>query len=113
MHEAKGLSPVRNIYFFGDGQVECDPKCKDVLGGKGASLTAMCRAGLPVPPGFTISIACCRHYHQHGKTWPEGLEDELRAYMARLEEATGKRFGAARARCWSRCGPALPCPCPA
>lgn len=81
------------IYFFGDNAAEGNPSRKDILGGKGASLSAMSAAGLPVPPGFTISIACCRHYHEHGGRWPEGLEDRLRSYMARLERSTGRRFG--------------------
>lgn len=82
------------VYFFGDGQAEGDPSRKDILGGKGASLAAMSAAGLPVPPGFTISIACCRHYHDHGGQWPDGLEALVRACMARLERATGRKFGA-------------------
>lgn len=84
----------RNIFFFGEHQVEGDPQRKDLLGGKGASLAALCQAGLPVPPGFTISIACCRYYREHGRTWPEGLEEDVRAYLARLEQATGRQFGA-------------------
>jgi len=81
------------VYFFGDGAADGDPSRKDVLGGKGASLAAMSAAGLPVPPGFTISIACCRHYHQHGRRWPEGLEDQVRSSMTRLERCTRRRFG--------------------
>jgi len=83
----------RRVFFFGEGTCEGDPTRKDVLGGKGASLAAMSRAGLPVPPGFTISVACCVHYHSTGGTWPDGLKDEVRSNMARLEEATGLRFG--------------------
>lgn len=92
MHEAEELTSSRRVFFFSESQVECDPARKDLLGGKGASLAAMCRAGLPVPPGFTISIACCRYYHEHGKRWPAGLEDEVRSHLTRLEQATGKRF---------------------
>jgi len=95
MHEAeKGVgTPAQLIYFFGDGTCEGDPARKDVLGGKGASLAAMCAAGLPVPPGFTIPIECCKHYHANGGRWPDGLEGRLRTYMTRLEDLTGKRFG--------------------
>ena len=35
---------------------------KDLLGGKGAGLAEMTNAGLPVPPGFTISTAACNLY---------------------------------------------------
>ncbi|NIA20616.1 MAG: hypothetical protein GWP05_01315 [Anaerolineaceae bacterium] len=95
MHETekKITEASRLIYFFGDKTCEGDPNRKDVLGGKGASLAEMSCAGLAVPPGFTISIPCCRYYHQHDGQWPDGLEGELRAYVARLEKSTGKRFG--------------------
>ena len=86
---------TRWTYFFGAGQTEGDPDRKDVLGGKGASLAAMSRAGLPVPPGFTLSTECCRRFLQADGRWPEGLDDEVRAGLARLEEATGRRFGSA------------------
>ena len=62
-------------------------------GGKGASLAAMSEAGLPVPPGFTLCVDCCRHYHDNDGRWPEGLEDLLRENMARLEKVTGRMFG--------------------
>jgi pyruvate,water dikinase len=81
------------IYFFSKDVCEGDPDRKDVLGGKGASLSAMCKAGLPVPPGFTITIQCCKYYHDHGKRWPEGLEGQVQTYLSRLEHLTGKRFG--------------------
>jgi len=86
---------TRWTYFFGAGQTEGDPARKDILGGKGASLAAMSRTDLPVPPGFTISTECCRRFLQADGRWPETLEDEVRRGLARLEEATGRRFGAA------------------
>ena len=43
------------VYFFGGGKAEGHKDMKDVLGGKGAGLAEMTNAGLPVPPGFTIS----------------------------------------------------------
>jgi pyruvate,water dikinase len=79
--------------FFGDGGAEGDPGRKDLLGGKGASLAAMSRAGLPVPPGFTIATPCCRHYLDSGGRWPEGLEDEVRRQLRRLEAATRRTYG--------------------
>ena len=83
----------RYVYFFGEGGSEGDPARKDLLGGKGASLAAMSRAGLPVPPGFTISAECCPLYLEGDGRWPEGLEEEIRANLARLEEATGRTYG--------------------
>ncbi|MBL8799576.1 MAG: hypothetical protein JNM56_37180 [Planctomycetia bacterium] len=83
----------RWTYFFGNGDSEGDPARKDLLGGKGASLAAMSRAGLPVPPGFTIATECCRHFHDNAGTWPDGLEAEVRAALTRLEHLTGRIFG--------------------
>ena len=86
---------TRWTYFFGAGRTEGDPDRKDVLGGKGASLAAMSKAGLPVPPGFTISTECCRIFLQADGEWPQGLEEEVGRSLVRLEEATGRKFGAA------------------
>jgi pyruvate,orthophosphate dikinase len=63
-----------------------------LVGGKAANLGVMARElGLPVPPGFAITTATCRTFLATG--WPDGLDDELRAQMARLEAAVGRRFG--------------------
>ena len=91
MHQTEEVK--QRVFFFGDGIAECDPKRKDILGGKGSSLAAMCSAKLPVPPGFTISIDCCKAYHDNGGMWPEGLEDDVKTYMAKLEKSTGRKFG--------------------
>jgi phosphohistidine swiveling domain-containing protein len=64
-----------------------------LLGGKGASLAAMTRAGLRVPPGFTITTEACRHFYANGQQWPAELEAQIRGQLARLEEMTGRRFG--------------------
>ncbi len=67
---------------------------KDLLGGKGANLAEMTSVlGLPVPPGFTISTLACRSYMESG--WPEGLSEEIRAALQRLESAMGKQLGEA------------------
>jgi pyruvate,orthophosphate dikinase len=63
-----------------------------IVGGKAANLGVMARdLGLPVPPGFAITTATCRTYLDGG--WPDGLDDELRARMAEVEAAVGRRFG--------------------
>ncbi len=82
-----------SIYFFGPSGAEGDPDRKDILGGKGASLAAMCRAQLPVPAGFTIATECCRQVLDADGRWPAGLEDAVRYHLTRLEEETGRRFG--------------------
>lgn len=80
-------------------QFACDPlpfseaDAPGVLGGKGASLWLLNRAGLAVPPSFTLTTEACRHYHTHERQWPAGLWDEVRSALVRLEEMTGLSFG--------------------
>ncbi len=81
------------VFRFGLGESDCDPARTDVLGGKGASLAAMSRAGFPVPPGFTISAACCEWAEQHNGEWPAGLAEQVYAAMSWLEDSTGRTFG--------------------
>jgi pyruvate,water dikinase len=83
----------RWVYFFGQGQADAGSELKHLVGGKGASLADMTRAGLNVPPGFTISAECCDHYYRRGRHWPDGLDAEVRAHLARLEQLTGRTFG--------------------
>lgn len=85
---------LSRIRFFGPGVAEENPS-KEVLGGKGHSLTTMTRAGLPVPPGFIIPTDCCGEYYAAGKKWPAGLEDEIRQALAWLEAVTGRKLGQA------------------
>jgi pyruvate,orthophosphate dikinase len=66
---------------------------RELLGGKGAGLAEMTAIGIPVPAGFTITTEACREYVRGGRELPPGLEAEIAARMARLEERTGKRFG--------------------
>src|SRR5438270_10515544 len=81
------------VYFFGKGQADGGSEVKHLVGGKGASLADMTKAGLNVPPGFTISAACCEMYYRDGRHWPAGLEEAVRANLARLEQMTGRPFG--------------------
>ncbi len=76
---------------------DLDPTAVDLLGGKGAGLGRMHRLGLPVPPAFVIDTNACRAYRAD-KTVPDGLSDEVRAAIARLESATGKTFGGTAGR---------------
>ncbi|MDP9271499.1 MAG: pyruvate, phosphate dikinase [Chloroflexota bacterium] len=66
---------------------------RGLLGGKGAGLAEMTNAGLPVPPGFTITTAACNAYYAAGRQLPDGLWDDVLAHMKALEEETGKGFG--------------------
>jgi len=81
------------VYLFHEG----DKDQKGLLGGKGANLAEMTNLGLPVPPGFTITTEACNEYTRLGMRLPDGLLDEVRAALATVEQAAGKRFGDAEA----------------
>uniref|UniRef100_UPI0025CE1952 PEP/pyruvate-binding domain-containing protein n=1 Tax=Brevundimonas sp. TaxID=1871086 RepID=UPI0025CE1952 len=81
------------VYGFGGGSADGDASMKNLLGGKGANLAEMSSLGLPVPPGFTITTEACVHYYSNGKTYPDGLEAQVEAGLAKVEQITGKRFG--------------------
>lgn len=89
------MSATRWTYFFTDDP-PAGTEARALLGGKGASLAEMTRAGLNVPPGFTIVTGACRHYQEHNGQWPEGLEDAVREELGRIESAMGRRFGRGR-----------------
>jgi pyruvate,orthophosphate dikinase len=84
---------VKRVYFFGNGKAEGGAHLKDLLGGKGANLADMTTVPLPVPPGFTITTETCGDYNDLGQKLPKGLMEEVKAHLARVEKATGKKFG--------------------
>src|SRR5580704_7957774 len=81
------------VYSFGNGTADGDGKMKDVLGGKGSGLAEMSRAGVPVPPGFTISTQVCNIYFENDKKVPEEIEEQVSKALAQLEKRIGKRLG--------------------
>src|SRR5579864_3227848 len=83
----------KHVYAFGGGKADGDGKMKDVLGGKGAGLAEMSRAGVPVPPGFTISTEVCNIYFQNKNSIPAEIEREIDTSLQQLESATGKKLG--------------------
>src|SRR5437016_4234795 len=85
----------KNVYSFGGGAADGDGKMKDVLGGKGSGLAEMSRAGLPVPPGFTIATQVCNAYFDSGKQIPESVHAEIESALEKLEKQMGKRLGEA------------------
>src|SRR4249919_665295 len=87
---------VKRVYFFGNGKAEGNANMKDLLGGKGANLADMTLVPLPVPPGFTITTDTCGDYNDAGQKLPRGTMDEVKANIARVEKATGKKFGDAK-----------------
>jgi pyruvate,orthophosphate dikinase len=81
-----------NVFFFGDGKAEGDPKRRDLLGGKGAGLAEMTALGLPVPPGFTISTEVCAAFTRDGKL-PADVQKDVDGALARVEKSVGAVFG--------------------
>jgi len=81
------------VYSFGNGTADGDGKMKDTLGGKGAGLHEMCRAKLPVPPGFTISTEVCNIYFQNHNTVPREIHEEMIQALRKLEERMGQKLG--------------------
>src|SRR6476660_2453670 len=81
------------VYSFGNGTADGDGKMKEILGGKGAGLAEMCRAKLPVPPGFTISTEVCNIYFHNNYAVPAEIQGEMVKALAVLEERMGKKPG--------------------
>src|SRR5687768_745243 len=83
----------KHVYFFGSGKADGNRHMKDLLGGKGSGLAEMTNAGLPVPPGFTISTEVCTiYYDQKGKI-PPAVDREIDGNLRQLEKAAGARLG--------------------
>src|SRR5689334_283346 len=83
----------RYIYAWGEGGAEGNGGMKDLLGGKGAGLAEMTIAGLPTPPGFTITTEACNDYFAAGERLPDGLWDDVQEAMRDVERQSGKGFG--------------------
>lgn len=66
---------------------------RNLLGGKGAGSAEMTKAGMPVPPGFTITTEACLAYFANDKNVPEELPDQIRDSLATIENQTGRGFG--------------------
>ena len=77
------------VYLFSEGNANM----RELLGGKGANLAEMTNIGLPVPQGFTITTEACTRYYEDGKTIAPEIMDEINAYIVKMEEITGKKFG--------------------
>src|SRR5256885_2563435 len=77
------------IYQFTEGSA----KMRDLLGGKGAGAADMTRAGMPVPPGFTITTEACRAYYASGGKFPRGLWEQALPALKVLERKAGKKLG--------------------
>jgi pyruvate,orthophosphate dikinase len=81
------------VYPFGGGKADGTGTMKDILGGKGAGLAEMTNAGLPVPPGFTISTQACRDYFANGEKLPPAVDPQMLAALEQLEKLQGQPLG--------------------
>src|SRR5437870_4176365 len=77
------------VYLFEEGSGDN----KALLGGKGAGLCEMTRAGLPVPPGLIITTETCNAFFANDKSFPEGMWEQVKEGLRTIEEKVGKRFG--------------------
>ncbi|HMF54770.1 MAG TPA: pyruvate, phosphate dikinase [Pyrinomonadaceae bacterium] len=77
------------VYLF----EEADGENKALFGGKGAGLAEMTRAGLPVPPGLIVTTEACNTYYANDKTFPEGMWEQVKGALKKIEEKVGKGFG--------------------
>ena len=91
LDEAVKQSPRKWVYLFSEGNA----KMRDLLGGKGAGVSEMTNAGLPVPPGFTITTEACNAYYDSEKHFPQGMWEQTLASLKIVEQQTGKNFGKA------------------
>jgi pyruvate,orthophosphate dikinase len=83
-------NPTRKwVYLFEEGSGDA----KYLLGGKGAGLAEMTRAGLPVPPGFTVTTEACNAFYANDKQFPEGMWEQVIDGLQKVEAKVGKKFG--------------------
>ena len=81
------------VYSFGGGQAEGSAAMRELLGGKGSNLAEMANLGLPVPPGFTITTEVCTWFYRNGRSYPEGLAEQVDEALEHVARLTGRRFG--------------------
>src|SRR4026208_1770826 len=77
------------VYLFDDGPGDD----KALLGGKGAGLCEMTRAGLPCPPGLVVTTEACNAFFDNDKNFPDGMWEQVKEGLKKIEEKVGKRFG--------------------
>ncbi len=89
LDEAVKQSPRKWVYLFSEGNAQM----RELLGGKGAGVSEMTNAGLPVPPGFTITTEACNAYYNSNTHFPQGMWEQALAALKIVEQQTGKGFG--------------------
>lgn len=81
------------LFFFQTGRADGDASMPEILGSKGANLAELARMGIPVPSGFTVPTAFARDFHANADSLSDEFKEMILKGLARLEEATEKRFG--------------------
>ena len=82
------------VYVFGTSRTEGAAAMKNLLGGKGANLAEMCRLGITVPSGFTISTEACTVFTRDGRAAVVKLiEAEVQSGVKHIEQEMKKSFG--------------------
>ena len=76
------------VYLFSEGNKDM----RELLGGKGANLAEMTKAGMPVPQGFTVSTEACTQYYEDGRQINDEIQAEIYEYLGKMEEICGKKF---------------------
>src|SRR3979411_1937776 len=87
--ESRATTTKKWVYLFEEGNKDM----RDLLGGKGAGVAEMTRAGVKVPPGFTITTEACNAYYASGKKFPDGMWEQAIEALHHVEEKTGKKLG--------------------
>ncbi|MEJ2435196.1 MAG: PEP/pyruvate-binding domain-containing protein, partial [Pseudolabrys sp.] len=76
---------------IGDGSTQ--RYSPETVGGKAANLAVMASLGLPVPPAFVLPIELCAAVVAGDGQAQRDVSEGLRAGIAFLEQATGRKFG--------------------
>ena len=76
------------VYLFSEGNKDM----RELLGGKGANLAEMTKAGMPVPQGFTISTEACTQYYKDGRKINDEIQAQIYEHLGKMEEICGKKF---------------------
>jgi len=92
--EPSMTTSTKYVYLFGSSHTDGAASMKNLLGGKGANLAEMCRLGITVPSGFTISTEACTEFTAHGRDHAlQLIESEVLQGITFIEQEMGKRFG--------------------
>ena len=87
------MATTKYVYSFGSGKAEGSSVMRNLLGGKGCELAEMTNLGIPVPPGFTITTQAWAAYNRSGRTFPDGMWEQVSDALEKLEHDAGLVLG--------------------